>query len=215
MVQRVLFYGLFLVAVAVLPYFSSKWSQASRPTGNGESEILADSSTSVATTSGNVGLALASPVAPPEAQRAQVPLVSLDEAVRFDVTAPWLFQRWPRVVAGLPEGTLQGYRVPLVTGSGQDDIAGALTYYFNERQICQRITFQGTVGDPRKLVAYVIRRFELRGQRSADPGVMLYQTRWNGKPVSELSIRPARVVKASNPHARYEVAMVLASWSGR
>jgi len=55
-----------------------------------------------------------------------------------------VISRWPRVSAGLAELQLQGYRVPLVSGTTANDLAGALTYYFNSRQQVQRITFQGT-----------------------------------------------------------------------
>ncbi len=60
--------------------------------------------------------------------------------LRFDVTVEWVMQRWPRVSTGLPYLQLQGYRVPLVTGTKVADLAGSLTYYFNARQQVQRIT---------------------------------------------------------------------------
>ena len=48
-----------------------------------------------------------------------------------------------------------------------------------------------------------------------DPGMHLYQTRWNGKPVSELKIKAAPVVKATAPFARYDVQLVLNNWPGK
>ena len=117
-------------------------------------------------------------------------------------------------MTGLPEGQLQGYRVPLVTGTREDDVVGSLTYYFDAQQVCRKITLQGSVGDPRKLVAYIMGRFELLRQTSTDPGLHLYQTRWNGKPVSELRIKAVPVVKASTPHARYQIELALNSWGG-
>jgi hypothetical protein len=141
--------------------------------------------------------------------------VGLSEAIRFDVTTAWLFGRWPRVTAGLPEGDLQGYRVPLISGTREDDVAGSLTYYFNARQVCQKITLLGSTGDPRKITAEVIGRFGLRRQTTSDASLQLYQTRWNGKPVSELKIKIVPVVKASEPFARYEINLLLTSWQGR
>ena len=73
-----------------------------------------------------------------------MPLPSLAEVLRFDVTVEWVMQRWPRVTTGLPQLQLQGYRVPLVTGTSLSDVAGSLTYYFNARQQVQRITLRGT-----------------------------------------------------------------------
>ena len=68
------------------------------------------------------------------------PMPSLAEVLRFDVTVAWVMQRWPRVSTGLPYLQLQGYRVPLVTGTTVADLAGSLTYYFNAQQQVQRIT---------------------------------------------------------------------------
>ena len=216
MIQRVLFYGLFLVAAAVLPYLSSEWSKASRSADGGHGSAPLDPG---AISGGSIGAAVSPPTAAMVTMKplgapspGEVPLVGLAQSIRFDLTPAMLFQRWPRVVAGLPDGELQGYRVPLVTGTREDDVAGSLTYYFDTQQICRRITLQGSVGDPRKLIAYVVGQFELLRQTSPDPGLHLYQTRWNGKPVSELKIKSVPVVKASTPHARYQVELVLNSW---
>jgi hypothetical protein len=199
----------------VLPYLSSEWSRASRSADGGDGSARSDPA---AAGSGPIGtpsspsaaMVAMKPLAPPPP--GEVPLIGLAQSIRFDLTPAMLFQRWPRVVAGLPDGELQGYRVPLVTGTREDDVAGSLTYYFSSRQACRRITLQGSVGDPRKLVAYVVDQFALLRQTSPDPGLHLYQTRWNGKPVSELRIKTAPVVKASTPHARYRVELVLNSW---
>jgi hypothetical protein len=216
MIHKVLFYGLFLVAAGVLPYLSSQWSSASRSAASGEALVANESSPgSVGTVPAPRQVAASSgaitplPAAP---RSGELPFVDLEEAIRFDITTSVLFQRWPRVVTGLPEGALQGYRVPLVTGTREDDVAGSLTYYFNAQQVCQKITLQGSVGDPRRLSAHVVSRFGLRRQVNSDPGLQLYQTRWNGKPVSELKIKAVPVVLASAPHARFEVEMVLNSW---
>ena len=42
---------------------------------------------------------------------------SLDEVLRFDLTPDWILHRWPRVSTGLAQLDLQGYRVPLVSGT--------------------------------------------------------------------------------------------------
>lgn len=133
----------------------------------------------------------------------------LGEVLQFGASPSWVMQRWPRVTAGLAELDLQGYRVPLVTGTGQDDLAGSLTYYFDRSQRAARIDFQGTTGDPRKLIALVTNQFHFEPQASNDPGLLLYQVKWNGKPHSELRIRPARVVRADQPYARYEIDLAM------
>jgi len=210
--------GLFLVSVAVLPYISSQWMKSSNASGEGSATAGNSLTDSAKAGAGNAAPGSLLAVAAPQANAARPeapPIVSLTEAIRFNVTPAWLFGRWPRVTAGLPEGELQGYRVPLVTGTREDEVTGSLTYYFNARQICQKITLVGATGDLRKITAEVVGRFGLHRQTSDDAGMHLYQTRWNGKPVSELKIKAVNVVKSSEPFARYEVNLVLYSWQGR
>lgn len=220
MIIRLILSGLFLAAVAVMPYFSSQWMKSSGTAKSPDGSTSAGSSLS---NSAAGGAGIPAPgsmaaVAPGQIGAARSdapPIVGLSEAIRFDVTTAWLFQRWPRVTAGLPEGELQGYRVPLVSGTREDDVAGSLTYYFNARQVCQKITLVGSTGDTRKISAEIVGRFGLRRQTTSDASMHLYQTRWNGKPVSELKIKTAPVVKSSEPFARYEINLVLTSWQGR
>lgn len=133
----------------------------------------------------------------------------LAEVLQFQATPTWVMARWPRVTAGLAELDLQGYRVPLVSGTNPDDLAGSLTYYFDKNQQVARIIFHGTTGDPRKLVGLVSTKYQLLPQATDDPALMLYQAKWNGKPHSELRIRTARVLRADQPFARYEVDLAI------
>ena len=149
----------------------------------------------------------------PDGQPASVhdaPVHDLTGVLRFDVSPSWVVTRWPRVSTGLSQLQLQGYRVPLVTGTAEDDVAGALTYYFNPRQQVQRLTFHGTTGNAQKLVHYLSTRFSFRRRLTNDPGVFLYETvDQKGNPTSFLWIRPAGVVQASKPLERFEVALVM------
>ncbi len=133
----------------------------------------------------------------------------LAEVLQFEGTPAWVMSRWPRVSAGLAQLDLQGYRVPLVTGTGVDDLAGSLTYYFDKEQRVAFINFHGSTGDPRKLIALVTLRYSFLKQPTDDPSLGLYQVKWNGKPLSELRIRPARVVRADQPRARFEVDLAM------
>jgi hypothetical protein len=132
------------------------------------------------------------------------------DVLRFDLTPDSVVQRWPRVSAGLAYLELQGYRVPLVTGTAEDDLAGALTYYFNPRQQLERITFHGTTGNARRLVDLVTSRFGLARRFTNNASVFLYEIPApEGQATSFLWIQPAPVVKASDPHHRFQVAMVI------
>jgi hypothetical protein len=139
-------------------------------------------------------------------EKVETPLVTMDEAFRFNITPQWVMSRWPRVTSGLPDAKLHGMRVTLITGVTTDDLAGALTYYFTPAQKVARLTFSGTTGNPRRFVALARQRFGFE-PFNAQPGVEKYEIRWNGEAHSELLIRLANVVKSSMPNARYEVQM--------
>jgi hypothetical protein len=104
---------------------------------------------------------------------------------------------------------MQGYRVPLVTGGQSDDLAGSLTFYFNKQQRVQRITFFGSTGDARRLVALVSLRFGFVREIAADPSLFLYRVREYRKVISELRIKPSSVVRSDSPHARFDVALLI------
>lgn len=146
--------------------------------------------------------------APPQLDGA-VPTVAMEEALRFDLTTAWVLGHWPRVSAALADVDLQGYRTPLITGTQIDDLAGSLTYYFNKRQRVQRITFFGTTGDTRRLVALLSLRHGFVRELNADPSLFLYRVRENRKVISELRIKPSSVVRADAPRSRFEVALLI------
>jgi hypothetical protein len=53
----------------------------------------------------------------------QMPIVSLAEVLRFDISPDWVMGRFPRVSTVLAELNLDGLRVPLVTGTSPSDLA--------------------------------------------------------------------------------------------
>ncbi|HZZ29419.1 MAG TPA: DUF6690 family protein [Pirellulales bacterium] len=144
-------------------------------------------------------------------QAEQLPLVDLPEAFRWDISPQWVLSHWPRVSSGLPmpagsmAENLQGMRVALISGMRVDDLAGSLTYYFNASQKCAKITFTGTTGDPQRLMALLVDRYDFKQFAASDPGVVRYEIRWNGAPTSTLVVRPAAIVRNSTPYERYMV----------
>ena len=214
MFRRGAFFFVVLCLAVGIPYASTEWGQVSHLFSGSTStsaETPADGTPSAAAAA--VGLPLSTPVlggVTPGAPTADLPpIVDLGEALRFDVTNSWILGRWPRVTTGLPDENMQGYRVPLVTGTGEDDLAGSLTYYFNTAHRCRRITFQGTTGDARKLINLLTTHYGFVQQKSSEPGLYVYQIRWNGRATSELHVRPARVVRASIPMGRFEVLLAM------
>ncbi len=135
-------------------------------------------------------------------------LVHLHEALTLDATEQYVIQRWPRVNTGLVDKDLRGFRVPYLSGSNEDDPAGALTFYFNKKHQCEKLTFSGTVGDPRRLVMYLVQRYGFEPQPSTEAGTHVYMVR-SGKQNSELTIKPATVVRSNTPHLRYHVELLI------
>lgn len=216
MFKRLIFLLIMMAAVG-LPYLATSSSDWLSSWGIGSSGAAANGKPSTAAGKGEAQTTIANfggatktdpfgrPTGPIEGFSAH----DLGEVLQFESTPAWVMARWPRVTAGLAELDLQGYRVPLVTGTGQDDLAGSLTYYFDKNQRIEFINFHGTTGDPRKLIALVTSRYSFLRQQTQDPSLLLYQYKWNGKALSELRVRPARVVRANQPHARFEVELAM------
>lgn len=138
---------------------------------------------------------------------ARLPPVALEEAFRFDATPQWVTSRWPRVstVAGDPNQL--GMRVALATGTRSDDIAGSLTYYFDDHHQLQRITFYGVTGDEQRLLAYLVNAYKLK--TAATTGVARYVAGPLNKPTSLVTVRLMPVVQADSQFARAEVTVDL------
>ena len=136
--------------------------------------------------------------------------IPLEEIFRFDLTIRAVLARWPRVSTSLADLQLQGYRVPLVTGPAETDLAGALTYYFNSYQQLQRITFQGTTGEGRQLVEFLASRYGFQRRLTNDPSLFVYEVpRLGGPPQSILRLKLAPTLKADMPHQRFDVWLVI------
>ena len=137
-----------------------------------------------------------------------VPVNRLAEVFRFDVSTGWVMQRWPRVSTGMSDLQLQGYRVPLMTGTEVTDLAGSLTYYFNAEQQVERITFRGATGDARELIELVTKRYRFTRRMTNNPGLFVYESvHAKHKRHSILQVRLAPVVKSSNPYRKFDVTL--------
>lgn len=135
--------------------------------------------------------------------------LSFEQIFRFDITIGWITQQWPRVTTLTPEHNLQGFRVPVSTGTSDFDLAGSLSYYFDSRQQLDRIIFHGTTGDPRRLVAMVTGKYHFERAVNDDPSMFVYRVMQHGYPASELQIRPAKVIRADAPRLRYEIDLAI------
>ncbi|MHB8901398.1 MAG: DUF6690 family protein, partial [Thermoguttaceae bacterium] len=131
------------------------------------------------------------------------------EVFRFDLTPNFVTQRWPRVATDLYELQLQGFRVPLVTGTQPDDLAGSLTYYFNHQRRLQRITFAGTTGDFRRLLQMLVEHYGFVGRPTNTPNVILFEAPSSKQAASYVWIRPVDVLRADQPLNRFQLTLVL------
>ena len=135
------------------------------------------------------------------------PVAKLEGVLRFDITPQWVMDNWPNVATTRNEGGLDGLRVPLITGTRPEDVAGSLTYYFDNQRVVQRIALDGVTGDERQLVASVTRAFQLQPEPQA--GVGIYVSKWNGEPTSAMWIRRLPVVSVDNPFQKFEFSLEL------
>ncbi len=115
-----------------------------------------------------------------------------EDVINMNITPTWITQRWARVSTNIQSGQWQGYRVPIVTGEQTDDLAGALTYYFDNQQQLQRIAFRGTTGEPQRIITMLQQKFHLTKRPTVLIG--LYIKSQNRRPVSVLMI-------TQSPHA--------------
>ena len=126
---------------------------------------------------------------------------SLAEVLRFDVPPAWVMQHFPTVNTSVGDLQLDGFRVPLITGTRPDDLVGTLTYYFDRFQRVQRITLHAVTGDPTRIGTEIQNNYRLQQQPALGGG--LYTSTWNGTPTSLLQITPATVISAEQQNARF------------
>ncbi len=138
---------------------------------------------------------------------AGVRVTDLREVLRFDVTPDWVIQRFSRVSTVLSDLRLEGMRVPIVTGTKADDLAGTLTYYFDRSQRLQRVTIHGFTGDPTRLVQAMTEHYGLKNEPTLEAGV--YTRRWNGFPVHFVRLSHAPVIHTNAVHQKYTVFVEL------
>lgn len=131
----------------------------------------------------------------------------LRDVVRFDISPQWVMQRFARVSTVLADLQLEGLRVPIVTGTQADSLAGTLTYYFDASGAVQRVMVHGFTGDPSTLAKTMTEHYGLVPEPSLEAGVLT--RRWNGQPVHFLRLSHAPVVYADAVHQKYTVFIEL------
>jgi hypothetical protein len=136
-----------------------------------------------------------------------LPPVSIEEALRLDVTPVWVTSRWTRVGTVVGDTDQMGLRVALVSGVQPNDVAGSLTYYFDQRHQLQKITFTGMTGDESRIITHLMNNFGLRPAPTLTAG--LYQAQVGPNKMSTAHVNHLPVVRASATNARRELAIEL------
>ncbi|MCE9548650.1 MAG: hypothetical protein K8T25_24500 [Planctomycetia bacterium] len=212
-----------LGSTVVVPYMAatgkkidSLWTWAQSPRGANSSAAYSTDPNYIPPVGGEPIPALAALPGAPPAKAEIAPPHELAEVFRFDITIDWIMTHWPVVSTLPPAGSLQGFRVPLLTGIGENDVAGSLTYYYGPDRRLRKIVFEGVSGNVDRLINEVAAPNGLARTQSVDPGLFLYQRSSSGQVESELRVRPAEVVRAANPNRRFSISLLLtpqtASW---
>ena len=129
------------------------------------------------------------------------------DVFRFDMTPQSVTQRWSRVSTGLGDVRLQGYRVPLVTGTADSDLAGSLTYYFDGYPKMRRITFLGTTANPQRLVEFLGKHYGFRQYQTGNARVTTYRGHYRFR--GTLKVTPAEILDKSLASTNYKVELSL------
>jgi hypothetical protein len=134
------------------------------------------------------------------------------EYLNFQIDSDWIRERWPRVSVTPGEDQLTGLRVALVSGPRPVDVHGSLTYYFDNQQSLQRITFRGWTGDPSELVDVLTRRYQFSREDSGAAG--FYTASSWGREKGFLRIDYPRTFEQDAPTEQFIVLLEIVNPAG-
>lgn len=135
------------------------------------------------------------------------PIADFREVLRFDITPSWVDGHFARVTTVLSDLQLEGLRVPIVTGTRPDDIAGTVTYFFRHDHQLQRVTMHGFTGDPTRMINLMTQFYGMKQRPTLDTGV--YTIDWNGSPTSVLKVTRAPVMYADATRNQHTIFLEL------
>ncbi len=214
MLKQPAFMMLLLAASVGVPYLSTQWDGLAKHLPDAPAAAKGDA----AAEKGAAAEAAPQPEAPKPAEppppvqpekSVRQPRLDLNQVFDFSVSPAWVLGNWPRVSTKLADIDQLGYRVPLVSGTRPDDLAGSLTYYFDLDHKLQRIGFQGSTADGRRLIALLERKFGFKHQATTDPNMYLYQVLWSGKPMGQCWFNPSDVVVAEQRYSTFHVRLTI------
>ncbi len=131
----------------------------------------------------------------------------IEEILRFKISPQEITNRWARVTFHIQTDGLHSYRVPVVTGESSDDLAGALTYLFDQHKKLQRIEFHGSTQDTSTLIDIMKQKFRMTKRPS--PLEALYVKSQYKLPVSALRIVRPPLTSTTTESPTFEVRFEL------
>ena len=140
------------------------------------------------------------------------PVVSFYEILDWNLTPDMVRSRFERITVMDTDYGLQGMRVPLVTGVNPHDLHGSLTWYFDESERLQRISFRGWTGDATPLANFIESQFGLSPQNKTSSH--LYVARRGRKVISAALFRFAPVLESRKSNEQIVVAFEINNPSG-
>ena len=141
-----------------------------------------------------------------------MPVTDLNQILRFDANPSWVLQRWERVSTTSGIGGLRGMRVPLVTGVNKSDLFGSLTYFFDAKQVPQRIAFRGWTGNAEGLISFLSANYNFQKQPTSGAGLYVAKS-WR-RTTGALYLQHPNVVSATNPTQQVAILLELNNPNG-
>ncbi len=141
-----------------------------------------------------------------------LPITDLGQIFRFDISQEWVTRRWKRVSTNHGDDKLHGFRVALVTGTNSWDLHGSLTYYFDDQQRAQRITYRGWTGDATRLIDLLTNRYDFKPQKTHLAGFYLAKS-W-GRAKSGILMKHPDVIYQENPSQRLGIVLEINNPAG-
>lgn len=140
------------------------------------------------------------------------PVMSFHEILNWNLTPDMVRSRFDRITVMDTDYGLQGMRVPLVTGVNPYDLHGSLTWFFDESDTLQRISFRGWTGDATALANFLESQFGLAPQNRASSH--LYVARRGRKVISAALFKFAPVLESRKSNEQIVVAFEINNPAG-
>ena len=127
---------------------------------------------------------------------------------QFDITQEWITRRWPDEVTEIEENTIRGYRVPLVSGTSEQDLYGSMIYYFGPGDTLSRISFLGSTGDAKYQIQWIGQQFGFHKKRRKGK-TAIFQPQKENNYQGILKIAPKSIIASDVTTQRYDIHLVV------